>query len=244
MKVIVFDIGAPFGHFRVPYTTTSPVTLPIPPKTAIAGMIGAIIGLDKDEYLKYFSAENFKVAIRVLNPINMLHINENFINVKVAKFFGRMVLGKANRTRINIEFLKNPKFRLYIWHGRNELYDNLKKQLEKHRSYYTLTMGLSECIANYEYKGEHILSMVENNHDDMVSLHSVLPLSNFNAIVNNFKLGSVKRYLKVRLPVELSVERELIKTEDVLIERDGKTVDVKLGSFYHIEGMDDNVVLF
>jgi CRISPR-associated protein Cas5h len=57
MKVLVFDVWGEFGHFRKHYTTTSPLTYSIPPRTAIAGMIAAIEGFGKDEYLQYFSKE-------------------------------------------------------------------------------------------------------------------------------------------------------------------------------------------
>ena len=53
MKCLVFDIKGDYGHFKKYYTTSSPLTFSIP-RTTVSGMIGALIGLDKEEYLKYF----------------------------------------------------------------------------------------------------------------------------------------------------------------------------------------------
>ncbi|MDD4749617.1 MAG: CRISPR-associated protein Cas5, partial [Methanosarcinaceae archaeon] len=74
MKVLVFDVWGEFGHFRKHYTTTSPLTFSIPPRTAISGMIGAIIGLDKAEYLKYFSKNEAKIAVKIESPVKKTRI--------------------------------------------------------------------------------------------------------------------------------------------------------------------------
>jgi len=46
MKVLVFDVSSDYAHFRQPYSTTSSLTYAIPPRTAIFGLIGAILGID------------------------------------------------------------------------------------------------------------------------------------------------------------------------------------------------------
>lgn len=47
-KMLVFDVWGDYAHFRRFYTTTSPLSFPIPPRTALCGLIGAIIGLEKE----------------------------------------------------------------------------------------------------------------------------------------------------------------------------------------------------
>ena len=44
MKCLVFDIKGDYGHFKKYYTTSSPLTFSIPPRTTVSGMIGALIG--------------------------------------------------------------------------------------------------------------------------------------------------------------------------------------------------------
>jgi len=55
MKVLVFDLFGDFAHFRKYYTTTSPLTFSFPPPPTIAGILGAIYGASKEEYLDIFS---------------------------------------------------------------------------------------------------------------------------------------------------------------------------------------------
>ena len=46
--VLVFDIEGDMALFRKPYTTTSMVSYPFPPPTAVAGMLGAIVGINHE----------------------------------------------------------------------------------------------------------------------------------------------------------------------------------------------------
>jgi len=46
-KYLVFDISASYGHFKKPYTTTSPLTYSIPTRTAVSGIIAAVLGFGK-----------------------------------------------------------------------------------------------------------------------------------------------------------------------------------------------------
>jgi len=239
-KLLVFDIFAPFAHFRVPYTTTSPITYPIPPKTAIAGIVSAIIGIDKNEYLSYFNSSNFRVGIRIINPIKMIHISENFLNVKDIKFFARWEKGKNPKTQIKVEFLKDVKYRLYIWHSDEKIYTDLKEKLSDHQSYYSLCMGLSECLTNFEFVGEYIVNKKEEGKGE-VEISSVIPLGKITQDSLVFD-NAPSRYLKVHLPVELSKDRELLKTEEILIERDGR--GIKLQKVEFLECNSENIFLF
>ncbi len=247
MDVVIFDIFAPYGHFRVPYTTTSPITYPVPPKTAIAGMISAIVGLDKSSYLTYFQNSNFKVGIQILNPIKMITINENFINVKVVTskhFFSRMIHGKSNRTQINVEFLKDPAYRLFVHHENREIFKKLEEMVKGHRCYYSICMGLSESLANFNYIGTYSAQYRQNDTNNEISLHSVLPLGNKERSKLHIRLKGHQKYLKIHIPVEMKPDRELLKTEEVLIERDGKTIDVQIDSYFEIVELKQNIVLF
>ncbi len=243
MKILIFDISSSFGHFIVPYTISSPITYPIPTKTAISGMISAIIGIDKREYLKYFNNKNFKIGIKIINPIKILHINENFINVKEVKFFERMKSNRNPRTQINVEFLKDCKYRLYVYHeDEKKIYNELKNRLENHESVYSLSMGLSECLANYEYYGEKEL-LEKKTDENTIEIHSVVPVSQISNDSLVIDIENPRKYLKVHIPVALSENRELTKTEEILLERDEKSIHLKNIRYYSLDNKE-NIFLF
>ena len=47
-EILIFDIQSEYGHFRKYNTTTSPLTYSIPTRTAIAGILGAILGMERE----------------------------------------------------------------------------------------------------------------------------------------------------------------------------------------------------
>jgi len=242
MQILVFDISAPLGHFKVPYTTTSPLSLPVPSKTAVYGMLGAILGLDKNEYLKHFQPGCCQIAIGVQAKVQKTHIAENLINTKNVTMFARMNSAKtAPRSQIRIEFIKDASFRLYVTHTDTELFQNLKNSLENHKSAYTLSFGLSECLANYNYIGCY--ESEEATATDWAELNSILPLAGI--ATDQLDLAdNDKKYLRVHLPLEMKPDRELLKTGDFLIEANAQAIKIKNIKHLNLSELNQNIILF
>src|SRR6056297_2513109 len=120
-KLLVFDIWADYAHFKKYYTTTSPLSFSIPPKTTLYGIVGAILGLDKKEYLNYFQQGRAKIGIEIKRPIKKTRISLNLIDTKKARLMSRI----DTRTQIKTEFLKDVKYRIYFYHQDIELYEKL-----------------------------------------------------------------------------------------------------------------------
>ncbi len=228
-RVLVFDVWGDYAHFRRGYTTTSPLTFSIPTRTALCGLIGAILGLEKgdNEYLKYFILDKAKIGLKLSNPVKKIRIAENLIHTKNAKGIGMNLI--TTRTQIRFEFLKDPKYRIYFWHGDNEIYDQLKKNLLEHKSVYTPCFGLSENIANFKFVGEVDTEIKETN--DKILIHSVISTEKVTDKQGiNFDFSG--EYFSLRLPTEMNQERVITKYLDVLFERNGKPIEVKMKEPY------------
>lgn len=225
MKVLVFDVWGEFGHFRKHYTTTSPLTYSIPPRTAIAGMIGAIEGFGKDEYLQYFSKEKANITVKISSPIKKTRIAENLIDTKIAPLMSRI----KTRTQIRFEVLKDVKYRVYISHSSEEVYNKLYSMLKEHKSVYTLCLGLSEHIANYEFIGE--MEAVSELSDSEREIHSVIPEKELIKI--RFEEG--KEYFSETIPIEMLPNREVIEYGKVLFERNAKCILASANSLWRLE---------
>jgi len=50
--MFAFKLWSNFGAFRDPLTITQNLTLPIPPKTTIGGILASVLGIDYNDYLK------------------------------------------------------------------------------------------------------------------------------------------------------------------------------------------------
>lgn len=234
--VLIFDVWGYYAHFRRFYTTTSPLTFPIPPRTALCGLIGAIIGLEKEanEYLKHFTLDEASIGLRLLNPVKKVMIAENLIHTKSAKGWGMNLI--KERTQINFEFLKDQKYRIYFHHTDEDIYQQLKENLINHKSVYTPCLGLSENIANFEFVGE--FKVKSKTSEGYVQISSVLPMEKI-AEKEGIKFNVEGEYFSIRVPIELNLDRVVTKYSDIFFERTGeKPVEAKLLSSYW--GIDYN----
>ena len=239
--VLIFDIWGDYAHFRRFYTTTSPLTFPIPPRTALCGLIAAIIGKEKkyNEYLKYFALNEASIGLRLLNPVKKVMIAENLIHTKNAKGPGMNLI--TERTQINFEFLKDQKYRIYFHHVDEDIYQELKENLISHKSVYTPCLGLSENIANFEFVGE--FKVKSETTGGYIQINTVLPTEKIAEKQGiNFNLEC--EYFSIRVPIELNLDRVVTKYGDIFFERTGKPVEAKLISPYwridHTDGTSEN----
>lgn len=240
-KILVFDVWGDYAHFRRGYTTTSPLTVSIPPRTALCGLIGAILGLEKEdnEYLKHFTLDKAKIGLKLLNPVKKIRVAENLIDTtKSPKSFYNI-----KRTRIRFEFLKDPKYRIYFWHNDNEIYNKLKENLLEHKSVYTPCFGLSENIANFKCVGEVDAEIKENN--EKILIHSVISAEKVTDKQGiNFDFAG--EYFSLRFPTEMNQKRVITKYSDVLFERNGKPIEINMKEPYweitYDNGTRDNIV--
>ncbi|OQY08083.1 MAG: type I-B CRISPR-associated protein Cas5 [Fusobacteriia bacterium 4572_132] len=242
MKILIFDLWGDFGHFRIPYTPSSPLTFPVPPKTALYGIIGAILGYDKNEYLLKFNKEKWEFSISLNKPIKKTYIPENFINTKEAKMFSRMPKNKSCRTQINLEFLKSPSFRIYVYSKSDEFY-RLESFLKEHKSVFTVTLGLSECIANFKYVGTYDFEEIKNNKD-IVEISTIIPIKENIKIQFLSNDNKERKYLKIRLPLEMKEDRELIKIQDFVIEANGESIFAQINNYINLKNLNKNIILF
>lgn len=232
-KVIVLDVWGDYAHFKKIYTTSSPLTYSFPPRTAISGLIGAIIGLDKEDYFRHFLRKDARIGCKIIKPIKKIRIGENHLNADNIK---NMHLIK-NRNPTRREFVKDPKYRIYFSHSDETIYDNLKALLSNHQSIYTPCLGLSQLICNFSYVGEFGLrSLGEGSH----AIGSVVP---GKCIISpEFEEG--KEYFSETLPNEMNDGREVTDYREILFERNGKEIKAKARDLWEVENDEHERIAF
>lgn len=77
--MFVFKLWSRFGAFRDPITITQNVTLSIPPKTTIGGMLAAILGMDYNDYFENQQFFDFRYSLVLQNPIRKQSFSQNYI---------------------------------------------------------------------------------------------------------------------------------------------------------------------
>lgn len=224
-KVILFDVWADYAHFRKYYTTTSPLSFSFPPRTTISGLIAAIIGLDKQEYIPFFDKSQSQIAIQIMNPIKKTRIAMNLINTKESMNIIR------SRTQIRFEMLKNVKYRIYFFHSNSQLYDKLLSFLKEHKSVYTPCLGLSENIANFKFVNE--VECEEKSSADHISVVSVVPSSGKQDLLLDF--NKEDEYFQETIPIVMDKDRVVTEYSMVTFERNGRPMKVKVNKFWELD---------
>ncbi|MGM0472003.1 MAG: type I-B CRISPR-associated protein Cas5b [Bacillota bacterium] len=230
-KLLVFDIRADYAHFKKYYTTTSPLTFAIPPKTVLYGVIGAILGLDKQEYLNYFQSGQCRIGIEIRKPIKKTRINLNLIDTKKADLMSRI----DTRTQIKTEYLKDVEYRIYFWHQDSQIYNRLKQNLSQHKSVYSVALGLSENLADFEFIGEYEVDKIKDNQD-WVDIVTVLRIDEdyLNQGDIDFSCGD-REYYTDKVAVEMKLDREVIDYGQILFESKAQSIKAKPSEYYQLD---------
>lgn len=214
-SALIFELWGEYGHFRKYYTTTSPLTYAIPPRTALCGLIGAIVGLSKKDYLLHFSRDDADFAISLVRPVKKTHFAENLIDTKKA---GPSMNRIQQRTQIRFELLKDPHYRVYFSHSDPVFYNRVKEMIIAHKSVYTPCLGLTEHIANFKFLGE--TRIIHRTSPTEVVLKSVVP----DDLIENLQFEDGYEYMTESAPNEMTPDRVVIRYRPILFERKGRPI--------------------
>lgn len=160
---IQFEIKAPLGHFRNPYTTTLKQTYPFPPKPTIIGTIGAMMGWDEKEVLR--KIDEFKVSIPFWEYKGK--ITEFAFIISIGKLRGKSRQQEEFRPE-RFEILLFPIYQIVLLHSDNDLIKEIEERIKKRDFVFPIFMGKNELIIS-EIKLLHPLSRFKINKVATVS---------------------------------------------------------------------------
>ncbi len=235
MQILAMELWGDYGLFRKFYTTSSPLTYSIPPPTAIAGILGAITGLSRDEYLDVFNTDTFDVAITLHRPVEKFSMTLNHIETRSA---GKMMNMIKQRTQAHSEFLRNMRYKLYIYIKDNEQYNKVSSLVKAHKTHYTISLGLSEMIANFEYVGEFNIEKYSNNSTTEISTAILSETMDEDSL--EIQDGAI--YVKERVPVGMLKNRAVNLYRTVVLNASSGTIRLKAENLWKCE--DGKIIQF
>lgn len=249
-KLLVFDIGSEYGHFRKFNTTTSPLTYSIPTRSAITGLLGAILGIERElsagkfqdgviPVSEVFAKDKANIAVQLINPVKKVNIGFNLLDTEkaAASFFNI-----KQRTQIEFELLKDPSFRLFISLKDAIVFTELINRIQENRTYFTPYLGLSQFTATVEFKGVTKAKRVTVN--DFQEVVTAVNLSNTDQ--NDpiqFDRSIDFKYTSDTMPVEMLRDRVVTEYSEVVLETNGKTIKIKSDEIYQTEGFGNILFL-
>lgn len=237
MDILSFDIWGRYAHFKKIYATTSALTYAIPPKTALYGYIGAILGLEKagNAYLKTFANKQCRLGIRVINPIRMQRMG---INLRPNR--GQYVNnGKPTAT----EFVYEPKYRIYFSHQDTAVYARVREAILQHTCVYTPTLGLASLISEFKWVGEY--QAEPQRASEAVLIASVIPGRQFRSFGSIWEHdGKPNRIVEQSMvAIEMDTERNVTERDNVLYDQQGLPMWANVEEWYQLSD-NERIVLF
>jgi CRISPR-associated protein Cas5h len=249
-EILIFDISSEYGHFRKYNTTTSPLTYSMPTRTAVAGILGAILGMERElqdgiypdgaePVQEFFSKQNSDIAIQIINPVKKENVAINLINTKKS-FYD---LTKSGRTQIEFELLKDLKFRIYVGiNDKPKVFSELVERIKNRRHHFSPYLGLAQFTATIDFIGIETTVKYTNNNLDFVEIITAVNLSKINTD-NPVDFDYSAMYSANNMPMEMNRDREVQEYSEVLIEKNGLPIKVRSSEYFKIENVGNILFL-
>jgi CRISPR-associated protein Cas5h len=226
MKIVSFGIRGRFGHFLKAEGGVSAMSYPVPPRTAILGMAGAVLGLEKDQPQQALEPAGIALGGRL--PRTFWH------KAKLRKDPPAPLPREVNKkqksdkvgapemaTLIDQEWLFNPEYT--VWMALPEPYqDELESRLRKRRWHFAPCLGMSELSAELTFldagEGEPLPA-------GEYPVHTVFPQADAELDMDRvFADGAVLHSL--RMPRAVTPDR-VFSHAAYFLERDARPVPVR-----------------
>ncbi len=235
---VVFEYAGRFGHFLRAEASVSALSYPVPPRTALLGMIGAVLGLEKDAP----QVEIKDAMIAVSGRIPATHWHRVKLRKDPPAALPRKIKAEAKgsstdeRATLNKqEWLFDPSYSVTACLP-DGYHDELVSRLRERRWYYSPCMGLSEMAAQLEFVSEGTASALPAGSE--VSCSSVARREG-SALDGHRTLkasggGEPLAILPLRMPREVTQDR-VFTHADYMVERSGLPIPLWADEAYRVE---------
>ena len=147
MKGFQFEIKGNWGHFKRPETNNNPLSHDLITKTALIGMIGAVLGIERQKMKSLFPqlSEDLLYGVQLLHPVKKIswgftsHTAINPTAAGTPKYF---------------EFLREPAFSVWIalQNKRSEkIFDSFVDSVKNGNAEYPPVLGWHNCPAELTF---------------------------------------------------------------------------------------------
>lgn len=226
IEALAFDVRGPYALFRKPYAPVSPVSFPFPPPTAVAGLLGALCGMDRDAYPDWVGWKTLRVGVRLLAPTRLYRAAINLLNTKGPTDAYFRPRKPAHHMQIPHEFLADPAFRVFIAGGHPELLDRLDDSVE--RPHYQPVLGLASCLAVTSRVTRGVARAVH----DATQVHSVVPVTDALTL----EAETAQPVERLRVPAAMDAQRVVHRYQEIVVATDATPLRARGVEAYVLEG--------
>lgn len=151
MNGAIIKIGGNWAHFKKPETNNNPLTHDFITKTAFIGLMGAVLGIERDRMRSLFPqlSEDLLYGVQILEAVK----KESW------SFKLRYAANLYEKRPVQMEFLKNPRFAVAVAlqnERSNEIFQKFLQSVAASEARFTPVLGLHNCPAELSLseKGE------------------------------------------------------------------------------------------
>lgn len=187
-SALLFTISGQYAQFRRIDTTTTKQTYRVPPRTTLAGLLAAILGLERDSYYETFAPGRSAIAIGIdaplrtrtipvleLSTVEGTHFESTADNMLISP--ATSIADRQQRLR---EYVVDPSYTIAVGLEDADTYERLRTHLSEGTSVYTPALGTSECLASIDYEGEVPVKPIDTEAVESVTCDEVAaPTSQF-----------------------------------------------------------------
>lgn len=167
LLVLVFDLRAPLAHFRRPDTTLTHATYPFITRTALRGLLGAVIGLEQ------WPEDGGWAGIQILRPVTT--------RVQQLSLLGKGYLesGATFNRPTTVELIIQPYYRIF-YTGRfvSELTDRIRNRQAVYHTY----LGSAFALVVPQFVGLYPCRTLPHQENEVL-VASVIPADSVKSII-------------------------------------------------------------
>lgn len=224
ISVCIFRVRGSFAHWRKWFTTVSSLTYSFPPRTAVVGMVGAILGIQREKVAEIFKVSDTRIAVRPLSPIQKDSLPQSWRQTPSYIRNGKFDLAKMHESfQANLEVVRRPYYCIVFWHRNAQLMQELTERLKNKRWFYPPCLGVMGFLADVEWESEDV---AEEYETDQEIIHSVLPLT--ETMAQRIDLSGSDAYIREeRIPYEVFPDRRFRHLDYAYVSRNANPLLVR-----------------
>ncbi len=216
MKALQFALKGNWAHFRKPETNNNPLSHDFITKTALIGLIGAVIGKERKEMKPLFPqlSTDLKYTVKINNAVQKQSWGFTFRGVSDA----------YKQAPKQMEVIRNPDYLITLGlfnTNSNEIFEEFKLFLQQSIAKYTPILGLHNCPAELQFitAGELVAAKGNFETDGFIS--------------NNHKAKSFSRLGFEKMPTFQNDDFWNLpdKYEKIIYPSESKTIEAE-GDFF------------
>ncbi len=238
MQITVFEYHAKFGHFLRAEANASAPSYPIPPRTALLGLAGAVLGLEKDTAPIVLAEAQIALAGKI--PATHWH-KAKLRKDPPAPLPWTVKAGQKGSdapekaTLIRQEWLYQPRFTIYAALPES-LAHEFDERLRYRRWHFSPCMGLSEMMAELNWLS---VSTVHALPEGSYRINTIVPAVN-SRLDSTVIFQERIAVRQLRLPREVTAER-VFRHAAYFVERDGYPIPAHTKAAWR---MEDKIIMF